>query len=160
MPAFSKHSKDQLATCHPDLITICTRAIEVIDFKVLTGSRPAEEQDRLFHMGRSKLQWPHSMHNVSSMFPKSRALDLAPWPIDWSVRTKSLARFYTLGGIMLAVANELVQRGETSHRLRWGGDWDGDLDFDDQTFDDLGHFELVGVLPQTLGFGVPKTPEG
>jgi hypothetical protein len=27
--------------------------------------------------------------------------------------------------------------------LRFGMDWDGDLDFSDQTFDDLVHFELA-----------------
>jgi len=28
-------------------------------------------------------------------------------------------------------------------KLRWGGDWDRDLDFSDQRFYDLYHFELV-----------------
>ena len=28
-------------------------------------------------------------------------------------------------------------------RLRWGGDWDSDLEVDDNDFDDLPHFELV-----------------
>ena len=28
-------------------------------------------------------------------------------------------------------------------KIRWGGDWDSDGDLDDQTFMDLGHFELV-----------------
>jgi len=27
-------------------------------------------------------------------------------------------------------------------RLRWGGDWDGDTELDDNKFDDLPHFEL------------------
>ena len=28
-------------------------------------------------------------------------------------------------------------------KLRWGGDWNDNKDFSDQTFDDLVHFELV-----------------
>ena len=27
-------------------------------------------------------------------------------------------------------------------KIRWGGDWDSDFDFKDQTFNDLVHFEL------------------
>ena len=28
------------------------------------------------------------------------------------------------------------------NNMRWGGDWDKDFDLDDQTFNDLCHFEL------------------
>jgi peptidoglycan L-alanyl-D-glutamate endopeptidase CwlK len=31
---------------------------------------------------------------------------------------------------------------EEGVNVRWGGDWDGDRDIDDQTFDDLPHFEF------------------
>ncbi len=37
---------------------------------------------------------------------------------------------------MLAAAHDL------GIELRWGGDWDRDAEFDDQTFNDLPHFEL------------------
>jgi hypothetical protein len=30
--------------------------------------------------------------------------------------------------------------------LRWGGDWDRDSDLKDQTFNDLGHIEVVRPL--------------
>jgi hypothetical protein len=81
-----------------------------------------------------------------------------PYPIDWgddelrravaakansSVRklrvreyAKVIGRFYLLAGIIVSTA----QFAGVS--LRWGGDWDGDFEIRDQTFDDLAHFEL------------------
>ena len=32
---------------------------------------------------------------------------------------------------------------ELGIRLRWGGDWDGDNELRDQTFNDLVHFEVI-----------------
>lgn len=67
----------------------------------------------------------------------SRGVDLAPYPIDWNNHEKTRARFYVLAGVIKAVAFFLRVP------IRWGGDWDGDMDFHDQDFDDLGHFEEV-----------------
>jgi hypothetical protein len=63
----------------------------------------------------------------------SRAVDVAPYPIDWN----DFKRFYHFAGIVRAVAH---QRGV---KIRWGGDWDSDFDFKDERFLDLPHFELV-----------------
>ena len=63
----------------------------------------------------------------------SLAIDAAPSPIDWNDRE----RFFYFAGVVKGVAEEM------GIKIRWGGDWDGDNDFDDQTFDDLVHFELV-----------------
>ena len=51
---------------------------------------------------------------------------------------KNRARFAEFAGIVKAIGWYRYQV-----RIRWGGDWDGDNDLDDQTFDDLVHFELV-----------------
>jgi len=64
-----------------------------------------------------------------------------PYPVDW----EDTKRFYHFGGYVLGVASELFKRGEITHRLRWGGDWDGDTDVSDQQFNDLPHFELIGI---------------
>jgi len=103
-----------------------------MDFSVLEGHRDKETQNRYYEKGTSKIKWPDGKHNKLP----SRAMDLAPYPIDWSNRPKAIARFYLLAGVILAVADEL------GIGLRWGGDWDGDWDLFDQEFDDLGHFEL------------------
>ena len=63
----------------------------------------------------------------------SEAVDIAPYPINW----KDTEKFYYVAGIVMGVA------GMLGIELRWGGDWDRDDDLHDQTFMDLGHFELV-----------------
>lgn len=126
---FSQRSKDRLSTCDPALQRICERVIETYDFTILEGHRSNERQDELFRQGKSKLQAGESKHN----FDPSRAVDIAPYPIDWD----DSKRFYLLAGMMFQAATELRVN------LRWGGDWNRNWDHTDQTFFDLPHFELV-----------------
>ena len=137
MPAFSESSKDALATCHRALQATCRRVIEVYDFTVLEGHRGKARQNHLVEAGRSQVEWPESKHNTRP----SRAVDLAPYPIDWKAR----GRFHVLAGHMMMALHALQQEGEIDEALslRWGGDWDGDGELDDQQFDDLPHFELI-----------------
>lgn len=130
MPKFSDFSKANLATCHPDLQCIFNRVIEHVDCRVLQGHRGQEEQDRLFQEGKSKLMFPASKHNNRPAL----AVDVVPYPIDW----KNWRRFDFLSGVVWGIA------GEMGIQIRWGGDWDRDLEFNDQTFHDLPHFELYG----------------
>ena len=53
--------------------------------------------------------------------------------------SRKLGKFYMLAGHILQTAQQL------NITLRWGGDWDHDFDFTDQSFDDLGHYEIVEV---------------
>jgi peptidoglycan L-alanyl-D-glutamate endopeptidase CwlK len=137
MPTFSESSKDALGTCHRALKATCRRVIEVYDFAVIEGHRGKERQNRLVQEGRSKVEWPNSKHNATP----SRAVDIAPYPIDWDSR----GRFHVLAGHMMMAFHGLQQEGEIDEALslRWGGDWDGDGELEDQQFDDLPHFELV-----------------
>ena len=82
----------------------------------------------MFRQGKSKLRAGESKHN----FDPSRAVDIAPYPIDWD----DAKRFYLLAGMMFQAATNLRVT------LRWGGDWDGDWIHTDQTFFDLPHLEL------------------
>ena len=63
------------------------------------------------------------------------AVDVVPYPIDW----KDRARFYHFVGFVRGIAS---QKGI---KIRTGADWDGDHLFNDQTFHDLPHFELLEV---------------
>ena len=45
--------------------------------------------------------------------------------------------FSYLAGIISGIARTM------GYIVRWGGDWDSDFDVRDQTFNDLGHFELI-----------------
>lgn len=129
MPRFSDSSRGKLSHCRSEIQAVLDGVIRHYDFTVVTGYRDDEQQDFAYETGMSKVKWPNSKHN---QYP-SEAVDIAPYPIDW----RDTERFYLLAGRVLQVADEL------GVRLRWGGDWDGDDDLHDQTFMDLGHFELV-----------------
>lgn len=130
MPSFSGKSAARLAGCHPDLQRVLNKAIERYDFTVLCGHRTKAAQELAYTRGNSTLRWPHSKHNAEPAL----AVDIAPWPLDWS----DTARFRELAHYVLGVADAL------GVPLRWGGDWDRDFDSADQRFDDLPHFELAG----------------
>jgi len=129
MAKFGVISKKRLETCDDRLQKICNDVIKLYDFTVLEGHRDEREQNDLFAQGRSKVEWPNSKHNSNP----SKAVDLAPWPIDWNNRE----RFFLLAGLMAATAE--------SHgvKIRWGGAWKGLGNTKDQTFWDLPHFEIV-----------------
>ena len=129
MPSFGQTSVERLVTCDDRLQILFQRVVRVFDCTVLEGHRDKERQDKLHAEGRSKVQFPNSKHN----FSPSRAIDVAPWPIDWNDRE----RFYWFAGFVQATARELCIP------IRWGGDWDRDWQKHDNTFDDLVHYELL-----------------
>ncbi len=128
MPTFSAVSRSKLYTCKSPLIAIFTRVVSSFDCTILCGNRGETEQNEAFHRGLSKLKFPLSKHNTNP----SSALDAAPYPIDWN----DINRFYFFGGYVRALAQDM------GHPIRWGGDWDGDTQVKDQTFNDLVHYEL------------------
>jgi len=129
MYKWSETSESRLLTCKPELITLANEVIKYTDCTVLWGFRDKREQEKAFLEGKSTVHFPYSLHN---RYP-SRAIDLAPWPLDWS----DIRRFYYFGGFVVGVANKL------DIPIRWGGDWDGDFQVKDQNFNDLVHFELA-----------------
>jgi len=129
MPKFSNSSKSKLNTCHDKLQLVFNEVIKHWDCTILEGTRSKETQDEYFRTGRSEVRYPNSKHNSSP----SEAVDVAPYPIDW----KDLDRFRAFGNFVLGVASA------NNVKLRWGGDWDGDRSFADQSFHDLPHFELL-----------------
>jgi peptidoglycan L-alanyl-D-glutamate endopeptidase CwlK len=144
MPKFSPTSEARLGTCDSRLVVLFHRVVAVYDCTILEGHRGQEAQDRAHAEGRSKLKWPDGNHN---RFP-SNAVDAAPFDaekagVNWNTDVKTpegranLARFYHFAGIVQGVASQM------GLRVRWGGDWDSDTRFDDQTFQDLVHFELL-----------------
>ena len=129
MPKLGTASRLALDTCHPDLILVIEYAIvDGPDFSVLEGHRGEEAQEAAFAAGTSDLHWPDGNHNLLP----SLAADIAPWPLDW-LDTK---RFHVLAGYVLGIAYKL------DIALRWGGDWDGDWQYNDQKLHDLPHLEL------------------
>lgn len=133
MPQFGNASKKRLATCDPRIVEVLEEVIKHFDCSVLEGVRSKEDQNEYYRTGRSKVMWPHSKHNVLVEGQLSRAVDVAPYPIDWN----DTDRFYYFAGFVVGIA------ASKGIKLRFGGDWDGDRDLKDQTFNDLPHFELV-----------------
>jgi len=129
MAKFGNSSKKHRETCDFRLKEILDEAIIHYDFSVICGYRSNAEQDKAFNAGFSDLKGGESLHNE---FP-SKAVDLAPWPIDW----KDRERFCVLAGIILGIA---AMKGI---KIRWGGDWDGDGNIKEHKLQDLPHFEII-----------------
>lgn len=161
MPSFSQQSNEKLEQCHPYLRKLMRSLIFYINFSVITGARNKEDQDEAFGKGTSKKKWPDGNHNALIALPEnereeykdklpfySNAIDIAPYPVNWEEKEK--IRFYYLAGFIMKGFRDLQMKGDIPFavKLRWGGDWDGDFDLTDQTFYDLGHFELI--MPKEL----------
>jgi peptidoglycan L-alanyl-D-glutamate endopeptidase CwlK len=129
MPRYSQRSKDRLATCHNHLQVLFNEVIKHFDCTILEGTRDKEAQDKYFKEGKTKVKYPNSKHN---RFP-SLAVDVAPYPVDW----RNTARFYYFAGFVKGIAMQM------GIKIRWGGDWDGDTEVRDQSFNDLPHFEVI-----------------
>jgi hypothetical protein len=140
MPNFGKASRAKLDTCDPRLVAIFEEVVRVYDCSIEGGGRTMEEQEDNVAKGVSKTL--ESKHVITPAHPLSRAVDVAPYPVVWpQASTPSyihdVGRFYHFAGYVKAKAKQL------NIKIRWGGDWDSDGDFTDQTFDDLDHFELA-----------------
>ena len=137
MPKFGKKSQERLYSCHSDLIRLFEAVVVRFDCTILEGHRGKEQQNRYYNAGKSKVQWPDGKHNN---YP-SEAVDVAPYPIIWPHKdsksfAKDLGRWYMFVGFVRAMAISM------GIKIRTGADWDGDFSVNDQTFDDLPHFEL------------------
>ncbi len=151
-PEYSSVSRARLSTCHEDLQLLFNEVILTYDTSIICGFRDAEDQDKAFSTGRSKVQYPWSKHNRIM----SRAVDAGPYDstirnIPWyngvdrdmsftqiAFELENLKQWYSFGGYVRATAERL------GIKIRWGGHWDGDFNFKDQNFHDLPHFELIG----------------
>ena len=138
MPSFSATSLTRLSECHEDLQKIAHEAIKIYDFLVGTGFRNEIDQNKAFAERKSKLKWPMGKHNKIL----SEAYDLYPYPFDGSNKPDNINRFYFMAGVMLSIAEYLYEKGEITHKLRWGGDFNHNVVFTDDKWDDLPHFEI------------------
>ena len=129
MANFSNKSIGKLTTAEDDLQRLFQKVVEKYDCTILCGHRTKEEQEKAFNSGHSKVKYPNSRHNSVP----SKAVDAAPYPIDWN----DLDRFYHFAGYVRGIAESL------GINIRWGGDWNGNFDLKDQNFYDLPHFEVV-----------------
>lgn len=132
---FGKRSLDNLATCHPALVRVATRALGLSrqDFTVIEGHRGREAQEAAYRAGASKVRFPNSAHNQQP----SCALDVIPYPFkgwndkDIHAELKEIARAFFAAAELEKVT------------IRWGGNWSSRRVEDKGTgFVDSPHFEL------------------
>jgi len=131
---FSKRSRERLETCHPDLRKVMNEVIKHVDCTIIEGIRTKETQEEYVRRGVSRTM--NSKH-LDQGDGYSHAIDVVPYFKNKPhIRWKDEKAFYFFGGLVMAIAK---MQGVD---LRWGGNWDNDDEFDDQTFYDLPHFEL------------------
>ena len=129
MSTFSAFSREQLESCDARLQAVFNHVIIYFDCKVLEGHRNEALQRLYFRQHKSKVDWPDGKHNS---FP-SMAADVMPYPVDW----RDTERICYFAGFVMATALSM------GIKIRWGKDWDGDTDLNDQKFCDSPHYELV-----------------
>ena len=164
MPSFGRKSLEVRATINPWLALLCDGVVKFFDITLIQGIRSKEEQNELYGLGLSQLQWPDSNHNAdeTAAFPDnlSMAVDVSPFPIPegWGdlkskmilardLQWKERVKFYQMMAVFKFEFAMMKDQYEElkNYELRFGADWDGDNDFRDQTFDDLPHIELIKI---------------
>ena len=147
MYSFGASSRKKLETCHKDLIKIMELAISRsdIDFGITEGHRSIERQNLLYNQGKSKIDGINKKgkHN----YKPSLAVDIYTYHPDLNTRRKlayDKIHLAYIGGVITCCAKELISKGEISHNVRLGMNWDRDgvIDYD-QSFDDYPHIELI-----------------
>ena len=126
MPRFGKRSKERLKGVDRRLVSVLNELIKIMDVTIIEGLRSEQRQEKLLKEGSTKTKF--------SKHIEGKAVDLAPYPIDWNDRD----RFHYMGGMIRGIAKQL------NVPVRWGGDWDSDGETKDNSFDDLVHVEIRG----------------
>lgn len=134
--SYSKKSRDELKTCHPDLQKIFNEAIKHMDITILEGRRSKKRQEELVRTGKSKTMNSKHLDQGDGF---SHAIDASFYPIDWSDRE----RFTFYQGFIKGIAAVLHSRGEITHKTRHGVDWDNDGNIKEHSFFDGPHVELI-----------------
>ena len=124
MPRFGKRSRERLKGVDARLVNVLNELIKIMDVTIIEGVRSAERQAELLEKGATKVKYSRHM--------EGKAVDLAPYPIDWNNRDG----FYYMGGMIRGIAQQM------GLKVRFGGDWDSDGDTKDNSFDDLVHVEI------------------
>jgi|TARA_R100000482_G_scaffold124814_1_gene79195 peptidoglycan L-alanyl-D-glutamate endopeptidase CwlK len=124
MYKFGRRSRERLRGVDARLINVLNELIKMMDVTVIEGLRSAERQKELLAKGATKVKYSKHM--------EGKAVDIAPYPIDWEDRD----RFYYMGGMVRGIGKQL------GIDIRFGGDWDSDGETKDNNFDDLVHIEL------------------
>ena len=75
MPKFGKRSKARLKGVDAKLVNVLNQLIKIMDVTIIEGVRSKERQEELLEKGATKVKYSRHM--------SGKAVDLAPYPIDW-----------------------------------------------------------------------------
>lgn len=152
----SGRSLNNLNGVHPNLVAVVKRAIELTkqDFVVIEGVRSREQCMINYGKGRTaaqctakgipakyarpkeaKVTWlsnPFGSKHCPQKDGYSHAVDICPYPVDWSDTKK----FDAIAKAMLDAGREL------GVNVRWGADWDKDGKPRERGESDSPHFEI------------------
>lgn len=153
---FGNVSKQRLSTCHIDIQKVLNLALSrsCVDFGVSEGYRPIEKQQEYYAIGRTVDINKPTITNIDGINKKgnhnylpSRAVDIYIYHPDPEIRKKIAFDPVHLGyiaGLIESCSKELLEKGETTHEIRWGNNWDRDgVIAYDQNLDDAPHFEII-----------------
>lgn len=155
---YGKTSNRKLNTCHIDLQKIFRLAISRsdVDFGISEGHRPVTIQQGYYAIGRTVEIHREPITNVDGVIrvgehnvEPSNAVDYYAYHPNFEIRKKiaydkkHLSYIY---GIISSCAKELLEKGEITHKIRSGSNWDGDgiIEFD-QKLIDYPHVELLKI---------------
>jgi peptidoglycan L-alanyl-D-glutamate endopeptidase CwlK len=124
MYKFGKRSRERLKGVDARLVNVLNELIKIMDVTIIEGLRSKERQEQLLAQGKTKTKY--------SKHIEGKAVDLAPYPINWEDREM----FHYMGGMLRGIGKAM------GVNIRWGGDWDSDGDIHDNKFDDLVHVEI------------------
>lgn len=146
MPKFGKSSLANLRDVHPDLVRLFNAVIQHWDCTILDGARTIDEQVKNVAKGVSKtMASKHLLQNDGL----AHAVDAMPYPIDWTAIEKGLPAVKKADGgmeVLEAYAFQGFVAGMAAAmgiRVRQGIDWNSNEEFDDQSFHDIPHTELL-----------------
>ena len=101
---FGRKSRERLKGVDTRLVNVLNELIKIMDVTIIEGLRSAERQEELLQKGATKVKYSKHM--------EGKAVDLAPYPIDWENRDG----FHYMGGMIRGIAKQL------NVPVRWGGD--------------------------------------
>jgi len=129
---YSKASLDKLQGVHPDLVKVFMKAKDYVpaelDFKITCGLRTLEEQKKLVAKGASK--------TMKSRHLTGHAVDVAILAKDGKGLDWTFEKYAQLAEYIKQAARDVRVP------IVWGGDWDNDGSYKDESFLDGPHFEL------------------
>lgn len=144
MRQLSDFSKKKMLGVHPTLVRLMEMAIKEcpLQFEVSHGVRPDAEQAELYARGRTKPGKIVTMCDGVIRRSKHQALpgkygeavDIVVY-VDGQV-TWDPKHYKTVAKHILKVAKGV------GGKVRWGGDWNGDM-IDNQKFYDYPHYEVI-----------------